>query len=377
MTTKKIDANEAKLNAERKQVDVPESDPRLRITLSNKIGKADGVKSVTPALVNSSGSAAVLTAIPKTAPDDRTTEDVVRSLRATTIPDATKGQHMSADVGGSTAAYIDLADRVSDRLPELIGVVVLLSFILLLLAFRSIVVPLKAGVMNLISIGASYGGGHVRLPAGPRCHRARARPRRPDRELRAAAHVRDPLRALDGLRGLPDQPDPGALPSHSGQRRVETVRGLGRRRTARSSPSAALIMVCVFASFLLNGDPTVKQFGLGLAVAIAVDATIVRCLLVPAAMVLMKTGNWWFPDFLERHLPHLGIEGEEYFVARDVLLAAAAAPAAAPAPLEVAPPSAPAEEPVADAPPACGGRSRRGDQGLRGGAPSRIHPSDA
>ena len=89
--------------------------------------------------------------------------------------------------------------------------------------------------------------------------------------------------------------------------------------------SAALIMVCVFASFILNGDPTVKQFGLGLAVAIAVDATIVRCLLVPAVMVLLGRANWWLPGWAERRLPQVGIEGEEFFAAKDAAAAAGSA----------------------------------------------------
>jgi RND superfamily putative drug exporter len=87
----------------------------------------------------------------------------------------------------------------------------------------------------------------------------------------------------------------------------------GLAGTARVITSAAMIMVAVFTSFVLNGDPTVKQFGIGLAVAVAIDATVVRCLLVPAVMVLLGRANWWFPDWAERHLPHLGIEGEEYF----------------------------------------------------------------
>jgi RND superfamily putative drug exporter len=92
---------------------------------------------------------------------------------------------------------------------------------------------------------------------------------------------------------------------------------VGLAQTGKVITSAALIMVCVFGSFLFNGDPTVKEFGLGLAVAVAVDSTIVRCLLVPAAMILMRNANWWFPRVLERSVPELGIEGEEYFAARD------------------------------------------------------------
>ena len=303
---------------------------------------------MTPALVNGKRNAAVLTAIPKTAPDDRATEDVVRNLRSTTIPRATRGQHMSADVGGSTAGYIDLADRIADRLPELIGVVVLLSFILLMLAFRSIVVPLKAGVMNLLSIGASYGvvtfvfqEGHGATAIGL------------DHAVPIVSFV--PLLMFAILFGLSMDYEVFLITQIQERYRAthdnveSVVEGLGK--TGKVITSAALIMVCVFASFVLNGDPTVKQFGLGLAVAIAVDATVVRCFLVPAAMVLMKNGNWWFPAFLERHLPHLGIEGEEYFAARDAV-AVGAGGAMATVPVPEMPPVHPEAEPVPAAEPA-------------------------
>ena len=91
----------------------------------------------------------------------------------------------------------------------------------------------------------------------------------------------------------------------------------GLATTGRVITSAALIMVCVFTSFVLSGDPTVKEFGVGLAVAVAIDATIVRCLIVPAIMVLLKGRAWWMPGLLERTVPHISIEGEEYFAERD------------------------------------------------------------
>jgi RND superfamily putative drug exporter len=103
--------------------------------------------------------------------------------------------------------------------------------------------------------------------------------------------------------------------ARTGDNHESVVTGLAH--TGKVITSAALIMVCVFGSFLFNGDPTVKEFGLGMAVAVAVDSTIVRCLLVPAAMVLMRGANWWFPAPLERAIPELGIEGAEYFAARD------------------------------------------------------------
>jgi putative drug exporter of the RND superfamily len=343
-TEAKINKNLDKLNAQYKQVNTPESDPRLQ-NLSKQIGKAPGMKSVTPALVNKEGNAAVLTGIPTTSPANRTTEDTVRNLRSTTIPEATKGKHMTAYVGGTTPAYIDLADRISDHLVELIAIVVGLSFILLMLAFRSIVVPLKAGIMNLISISAAYGVVTFVFQQG---HQVTALGL--DHAVPIVSFV--PLLMFAILFGLSMDYEVfliTQIQEHyraTGDNEESIVQGLGR--TGKVITSAALIMVCVFASFVFNGDPTIKQFGLGLAVAIAVDATIVRCLLVPAAMILMKNANWWFPDVLERHLPHLGIEGEEYFAARDAE-AAAAETKPKPSPVE---PVEPEPEPVEPAPPA-------------------------
>ena len=143
----------------------------------------------------------------------------------------------------------------------------------------------------------------------------RARRRGPDRLVRAAHDVRDPVRALDGLRGLPHDPRPGALPGRRAIRTSAVIEGLAG--TARVITSAALIMVSVFCAFIINGDPNIKQFGLGMAAAVAVDATIVRCLLVPAVMSLLGRSAWWMPSWLDRAMPHLSIEGEDYFAERD------------------------------------------------------------
>src|SRR3954453_4110632 len=132
------------------------SDPRLQ-DLRTDMEKTSGVKSVTGPLVNGDGTAAVYTVVSDYAPSSEKTSDVVKDLRDNTIPKGTKGQDMTADVGGSTAGYIDLAAQISDTLPETIGLVLLLSFLLLMIAFRSILVPLKAVVMNLLSIAAAFG----------------------------------------------------------------------------------------------------------------------------------------------------------------------------------------------------------------------------
>ena len=177
-----------------------------------------------------------------------------------------------------------------------------------MLAFRSLLVPLTAGLMNLLSVCAAYGVLTAVFEKGWGAEPDRARPCGPGRELRAAADVRDPVRPLDGLPGVPAEPDPRAL-HRVADNREAVIDGLAS--SARVITSAALIMVSVFASFILNGDPTVKQFGVGLAVAIAVDATIVRCLLVPGDDDHHRRGNWYFPAWLDRALPRVGLESED------------------------------------------------------------------
>jgi RND superfamily putative drug exporter len=293
------------------------SDPRL-VKLENKISKTKGVKDVSQAQVDKTGKAAVFTVTPTTAPSANATEDLVRHLRSPVIPGALQGTDLKAYLGGQTAGYIDLADRISDRLARVIIVVIALAFVLLLIAFRSILVPLTAGLMNLLSVGAAYGvltfvfqEGHGATLIG----------------LEGAVPIVSyvPLIMFGILFGLSMDYQVFLLTRiqehfrESGDNHEAVVDGLAS--TARVITSAALIMVSVFASFVLNGDPTVKQFGLGLAVAIAIDASIVRCLLVPAVMVVIGPANWWLPRWAQR-LPRIGIEGEEFFKARD-----AAAPA--------------------------------------------------
>ena len=190
-----------------------------------------------------------------------------------------------------------------------------LSFLLLMLAFRTVVIPAQAAVMNVLSIGAAYGVLTAIFQFGWLHSLIGLDGLGADRLLRAAVHVRDPVRALDGLRGVPRQPDRGARPRRRGQQELGRLGGLVT--SARVITAAALIMVFVFGSFVLNGDPTVKQFGIGLAVAVILDATIVRCLLVPALMIQMGKANWYMPRWLERLVPHISIEGAEFFERRE------------------------------------------------------------
>jgi RND superfamily putative drug exporter len=301
------------LEAKKKQAESPATDPRLT-TLSEDVKKTPGVASVSPITVNKNGDAAVFTATPKTPPSDGKTESLVQDLRDNVIPKATKGTDLVAYVGGQTAGYIDLADKIANKLPLMIAVVVGLSFLILLLAFRSLLVPLKAAVANLLSVAAAYGvvtfvfqEGHGASLVGL------------DGATPIVSFV--PLFMFAILFGLSMDYEVFLLSQiqdhfrEDGEPTKAVIDGLAT--TGRVITSAALIMVSVFTSFILSGDPTVKEFGVGLAVAVAIDATVVRCLLVPAVMVLFGRRAWWLPRPIDRAMPHFSIEGEDYFAKRD------------------------------------------------------------
>jgi RND superfamily putative drug exporter len=300
------------LDQQAKLAESPANDPRLT-SLEDAIKKTDGIKSVSPATVDKKGTVAVFTAIATTSPSDPATGDLVEDLRNTVVPNAIKGKDMDVFAGGQTAGYIDLAARIADKLPQMILLVVALSFVLLLLAFRSVLLPIKAAVANLLSVGAAYGivtfvfqEGHGASLIGL------------DGAVPIASYV--PLLMFTILFGLSMDYEVFLLSQiqenylKGGDTRKAIVDGLAN--TGRVITSAALIMVCVFSSFVLSGDAVVKQFGVGLAVAIAIDATIVRCLIVPAAMTLMGDRCWWLPKWLDRILPRVSIEGEEFFANR-------------------------------------------------------------
>jgi putative drug exporter of the RND superfamily len=297
-------------------------DPRLQ-TLQKDVSQTSGVAAITPVQIDSAGTTAYFNAISKNGPAADATTTLVEKLRSSVIPSADKGTDMKADVGGSTAGYIDLAARISSKLPLQILVVIALSFVLLILAFRTAVIPAQAAVMNLLSIGASYGVltaifqygwlASVIGLSGP---------------VPIVSYV--PLFMFAVLFGLSMDYEVFLVSQieehvHAGEdNRSSVVSGLVT--SARVITAAAAIMVFVFGSFVLNGDPTIKQFGIGLAVAVVLDATVVRCLLVPALMLLMGRVNWWMPKWLDRAVPHISIEGAEFFKERDGAAGGAAAP---------------------------------------------------
>ena len=289
-----------------------------------KLGKAmDGaadVDQVSEPTLDETGTVAVFTVIAKSAPWADETVTLVEDLRETVIPEALSGSKGAAFVGGQTAGYIDLATQIADKLPLMIAIVVGLSFLVLLLAFRSLLVPLKAAAMNLLSVAAAYGVVTAVFQLGWGSSLIGL-----DHAIPIVSFV--PLLMFAILFGLSMDYEVFLLTqmrehyrAHGDAKRA-VVEGLAN--TGRVITSAAAIMVCVFTSFVLNGNPLVKEFGVGLAVAIAIDATLVRCLLVPAIMVLLGRRAWWLPGWLGRLVPRVSIEGEEFFARRDAAVATA------------------------------------------------------
>jgi putative drug exporter of the RND superfamily len=263
-----------------------------------------GVSFVGKPQLNRAGDAALLTVAPSTAPQDDATADLVRRVRDE-LPKALAGSGVEAHVGGLTASVIDQSEFVSRRLPLFIAAVVGTSFLLLLAAFRAPLVALKAGVMNLLSVGAAYGvvalvaeGGRAGSLIGvdtdtpvppfiPVIMFAILFGLSMDYEVFLLSRIREELTDPDGT-------------AHA------VAHGLAK--TARVITAAAAIMVAVFLAFVFSSEVFLKLMGVGMAAAILVDATVVRMVLVPAVMQLMGRANWWIPRWLDRALPRLDVE---------------------------------------------------------------------
>jgi hypothetical protein len=259
--------------------------------------------------VNKGGTAAVFAITATTRPADPVTSDLVARLRTTVIPGATRGEGVTAYVGGITAAYDDLAAIISSRLPLVIGVVLALSFIVLLAAFRSVLVPLKAILCNLLAVGAAFGiltaffqwGWGLGLIGLENAYGT----------VPIASYV--PLIMFAVLFGMSTDYEVFLISQifHAHAEGMDTHAAVrtGVGSSARVITAAAVIMVTVFASFVLGDIRVIKVFGIGLASAIFIDATIVRIVLVPATMELLGKANWWFPRWLE-WLPRLHVEAK-------------------------------------------------------------------
>jgi RND superfamily putative drug exporter len=265
---------------------------------------APGVASVTPPILSPNGRTATLQAFPTSAPQDAATTDLVNRLRDETLPPVERATGTTLLIAGSTAIGIDFSNVLADKLPLFIGVVVLLAALLLLVVFRSLVIPLQAAVMNLLSIGASLGvavaifqygwlGGLLGIQPGP-----------------IDAFI--PVMLFSIVFGLSMDYEVFLISRiHEEWVRKQDARHAvveGLAKTGRVITAAATIMICVFLSFGLNDDRAVKLFGLSFAIAVFVDAFVVRSLLLPALLHLLGRRTWWLPARLDRRMPHLAIE---------------------------------------------------------------------
>ncbi|MFE5333228.1 MMPL family transporter [Embleya sp. NPDC056575] len=278
----------------------PAGDPGVLDRLVATVAADPGIASVAPTHIDQATGIATLVVFPTTSPQDKATADTIARLRTDVLPTAIGHGPARAHVGGATASLSDVGRRTSERLPLFVATVLAMSFLLLMAVFRSILVPLKAVVLNLLSIGAAYGvmvavfqwgwgGALIGLEATvpivsfiPMFLFAILFGLSMDYEVFLLSRVREEyLRTGD-----------------NGTAIVDGISG-----TARIITSAALIMVAVFLSFAVPDDPSTKMFGLGLATAIFIDATVVRMVLVPATMTLLGRANWWLPKWLDSLLP--------------------------------------------------------------------------
>jgi putative drug exporter of the RND superfamily len=275
--------------------------------LAQRIAATPGVASVSPPRVNPTATAAVIIATPTAAPSAAPTVALVHRLRDQVIPSVTRGRGVRVFVGGETAASVDSATHLSARLPLVIALVILLSFVLLALVFRSILIPIKAAIMNVLSIGAAYGVIVAVFQWGWGLSAFGSFGKGPiDPWIPLMMFVITFGLSMDYEMFLLSQMQEVWLKTRDN---ATAVAG-GLASTAKVITAAAAIMVCVFGSFVIN-DPLriLDVFGLGLAVAILVDATVIRMILVPSLMEMLGNRTWWMPDWLERRLPRLALEG--------------------------------------------------------------------
>ncbi|GHB10717.1 membrane protein [Streptomyces tendae] len=293
-----------------------------RLALDNldaTLRTTEGVSSVTPVMYNSGGDAAYLTVVPESAPQSEQTSDLVERLRSEVLPRAEAGTALDVHVGGVTAGYDDFADVIVGKLPLFVGVVIGLGCLLLLLAFRSVGIPLKAAAMNVAAVAAAFGVVVAIFQWGWGSELL---------GLGSAGPIEPflPVIMVSVLFGL-SMDYQVFLVSRMYEEWLETgdnrraVR-VGLAETGRVINSAAVIMISVFLAFVLSGDRVIAMFGIALAAAVALDAFVLRTLLVPALMHLLGRANWWLPRRLDALLPRISIEPPECRAAHERLAAA-------------------------------------------------------
>ncbi|MFE3829875.1 MMPL family transporter [Streptomyces sp. NPDC059092] len=276
--------------------------------LPDALRTTEGVASVGPIAFNGSGDTALLTVVPESSPQSRHTSDLVDRLRDDVLPTAAAGTSLAVYVGGVTASYDDFADIIVGKLPLFVGVVITLGCLLLLLAFRSVGIPLKAALMNVAAVASSFGVVVAIFQWGWGSELL---------GLGSAGPIEPflPVIMVSVLFGL-SMDYQVFLVSRMYEEWLETgdnaraVR-VGLSETGRVINSAAVIMISVFLAFVLSGDRVIAMFGIALATAVALDAFVLRTLLVPALMHLLGGANWWLPRTVDRWLPRISIEAPE------------------------------------------------------------------
>ncbi|MBI5948160.1 MAG: MMPL family transporter [Chloroflexi bacterium] len=282
-----------------------DADVALLRQVAEQLRKTPGIAAVTDPILNQAGDAAILQVYPATSPQDEATTTLVKTIRRSVLPSIPGTGKLELKVGGATAGVVDFSSYTAERMPLFLGAVLALSFLLLMAVFRSLLVPLKAVIMNLLSVGAAYGvvvavfqwgWGASLIGLGK------------DGPIEAWV----PMMLFAVVFGLSMDYEVFLLSrireefDRTGDNGLAVADGLAA--TGRVITAAALIMVLVFSSFILSDNRALKLMGLGLSVAVFVDATLVRMVLVPATMELLGKRNWWLPAWLGRVLPVIHVE---------------------------------------------------------------------
>jgi RND superfamily putative drug exporter len=284
------------------------ADSTVLAKLTQTLKKEPGIAAAVPYPSQRGAKVSIVEVIPTTSPQDTKTSDLITHLRTVVIPAAESGSSLKVLVGGSTAIFDDFAAIISSKLPLFIGVIIALGFLLLFIAFRSLVVPATAALMNLLAAAAAFGvvvaffqwgWGSEWLGLG------RAGP--------VEAFL--PVIMLAVLFGLSMDYQVFLVSRmheewvHTRDNRHSVI--TGQALTGRVITAAATIMICVFAAFVFAGQRVIAEFGIGLAVAVFLDAFVLRTLLVPSMMHLFGRANWWLPRSVDRRLPHLSVDPPE------------------------------------------------------------------
>jgi RND superfamily putative drug exporter len=276
-------------------------------SLDQKLKGKPDVFEVAPLQISKNGKVAVINVVPKTSPDSKVTENLIATIRNDYIPAVDPGSHTGIFVGGLTAIFVDFAQVFTSKIPLFVGVIVLLGCLLLMVAFRSIVIPLTAAAMNIFAAGASFGlvvavfqwgwgSSLINAGTGP------VESFLPTIMIAILFGL-----SMDYQVFLVSRMHEEWLNTGSNEEAINR----GQANTGRVISAAALIMICVFFSFAFGGQRVIAEFGIGLGGAVLMDAFILRTVLVPALMHFFGDANWYFPKWLDRITPHFAVEATE------------------------------------------------------------------